>query len=95
MRLSFLFSDLNRLFSIIKDVSFLCLFKRNVDFLEKLFWKISDPKNPMYGEYLSNDQITGLVGLPDDKILSFLMRLTNAMGFAIAYRGAGTIFRGI
>lgn len=51
--------------------------QRNVDILEKIFWHVSDPRHSEYGNFISIDQITSLVGLDDDVITTFLMRLSG------------------
>jgi len=51
--------------------------QRNVDILERIFWHVSDPRHSEYGNFISIDQITSLIGLNDDIITTFLMRLSG------------------
>ena len=64
----------------IKTATFtLALKQRNLDKLEELFWKISDPTNTeFYGKHLSRDQVTELVSPPketQEKIISWLKKV--------------------
>ncbi|CAE8703727.1 unnamed protein product [Polarella glacialis] len=36
--------------------------------LEKVFWEVSDPKHPKYGQHLSLDGITQLLAVPDSRV---------------------------
>jgi len=36
--------------------------------LEQKFWEVSDPKNDNYGQYLSRDQVTELLAVPQDRV---------------------------
>jgi len=51
--------------------------QRNVDVLERRFWQVSNPKNDDYGRYMTNEQITKLIGAEGSLARSFLERLTN------------------
>lgn len=39
----------------------LSIAQRNLDVLERTFWAVSDPKSPLYGQYLSQSEVTALV----------------------------------
>jgi tripeptidyl-peptidase-1 len=45
--------------------------------LESVFWEVSNPKHENYGKYLNVDQITDIVGLPQDKIDAVVSFLSN------------------
>lgn len=36
--------------------------------LEKTFWEVSDPKHANYGKYLSRDEITEMLAVPQDRV---------------------------
>mmetsp|Transcript_18166 Transcript_18166/g.29846 ORF Transcript_18166/g.29846 Transcript_18166/m.29846 type:complete len:597 (+) Transcript_18166:186-1976(+) len=38
--------------------------QQNLDKLEEAFWAVSDPDSPMYGQYMTLDQVTALVSEP-------------------------------
>ena len=52
----------------ILELSF-ALKQENLSELEELFWQVSDPDSPMYGKYLSTDQITEMIAPRYDTIL--------------------------
>ena len=42
--------------------------QKNVDVLEELFWKASDPESPDYGSHLSLEEISDLVRPSDETV---------------------------
>merc|ERR1712178_440738 len=36
--------------------------------LEQKFWEVSDPKNANYGKYLSRDEVTEMLAVPQDRV---------------------------
>jgi len=55
---------------------------QNVEYLDKLFWQISDPESPLYGRFLNHDQIADLISLPETeiaKVESYLLNDPNPM----------------
>eukprot|EP00357_Protocruzia_adherens_P031922 CAMPEP_0114993228 /NCGR_PEP_ID=MMETSP0216-20121206/12404_1 /TAXON_ID=223996 /ORGANISM="Protocruzia adherens, Strain Boccale" /LENGTH=587 /DNA_ID=CAMNT_0002356829 /DNA_START=6 /DNA_END=1769 /DNA_ORIENTATION=+ len=50
-------------------VSFKVAFKpQNMETLENLYWEISNPKSPFFGNHLTNEQIADLISLPAEQI---------------------------
>jgi len=41
---------------------------QNVETLDRLFWQVSDPESPLYGHFLTNEQIADLISLPEEDI---------------------------
>lgn len=42
--------------------------KGNVQEMENLYWRVSDPKSPLYGKYLTNDDIARKFGATKEPI---------------------------
>ena len=57
-----------------------------MDVLERRFWQVSNPKNEDYGRYMTNEQITKLIGAEGSLARSFLERLTNEIFAQSGYR---------
>jgi len=36
--------------------------------LEKIFWEVSDPKHRNYGKYLTQDEVTSIIGITEDQL---------------------------
>eukprot|EP01090_Pellita_catalonica_P018605 TRINITY_DN6064_c0_g2_i1.p1 TRINITY_DN6064_c0_g2~~TRINITY_DN6064_c0_g2_i1.p1 ORF type:complete len:541 (+),score=103.79 TRINITY_DN6064_c0_g2_i1:136-1623(+) len=49
--------------------------QQNLDKFNEMFWKITNPQDPLYGEYLTSEELTDMIG-PDcavvDKLLTWL-----------------------
>ena len=58
--------------------------------LERRFWQVSDPRNEDYGQYLTNAQITKLIGTDPSLSKTFLQRVTNEL-----FGQSGNIFKSL
>jgi len=55
----------------LQPVEVLLVLKRdpvNLKKLEKIFWEVSDPKSKNYGNHLTQDEVTALIGIKDDQL---------------------------
>mmetsp|Transcript_58860 Transcript_58860/g.67062 ORF Transcript_58860/g.67062 Transcript_58860/m.67062 type:complete len:570 (+) Transcript_58860:24-1733(+) len=41
---------------------------QNVDYLDNLFWQISNPESPFFGRFLNHDQIADLISVPEEEL---------------------------
>ena len=54
----------------------LALFQRNLDTLEQLFWKVSDPNDPAYMQYMTSAEVKALVSPPravQDRVVAWAL----------------------
>jgi hypothetical protein len=50
-----------------EEVEFRILMKhRNIDALDKLFWAVSDPRSPRYGQFATREELEALVGASEE-----------------------------
>jgi len=45
--------------------------------LERVFWEVSDPKHANYGQYLSRDEVTEMLDVPEDRLDSIKSYLSG------------------
>lgn len=64
--------------------------QKNLEILERRFWQVSDPTHSDYGDFMTNDQITNLIGSGLQSSKFFLYRLTNEV-----FSSSGHTFKSI
>jgi len=54
-----------------ENVDLIVVLKRSTEALEeleKIFWEVSDPKHHNYGQYLTQDEVTKVIGIPEKQL---------------------------